>query len=190
MASGFVKYGAAGLVVLAAAVGYRLAFAKPNTDNLNYEPSFRQLDGWKDLPHNPNTLALYLDPKTNAMLRASATQIVSDFNPEPDVDTKEMVRRVVENAQKNQPEYKTTRLKSYDNGRVVFEMFHKTNASKTIVGAMAVRGNTTLLVSISNTGEGGKRLAEGEIKPLLAFLDTFDLKVSDKWIRIHEKYGE
>ncbi len=190
MATGTQKFVIGGALVLVAAVGYRLAFAKPNVDNLNYEVAFQKLAGWKELPHSPNTLLLLQHPKSKALIRASTTQIVADFNPEPEVDTPEMVKRVVENAQQNQPEWKTDHIEKFNNGKVEFELFRKTNKNKTIIAAMAVKGNTTLLVSMSNTGEGGKSMAAGKYEPLLDFLKTIELQVSDKWVKIHEKYED
>jgi hypothetical protein len=182
------KIAICGLTLCVAAFGYRLATAKPNEDFRNYEVLFERLPGWKDLPHNPNTLLLMQHPETKALLRCSATQVVSETNPEPDMDTKNLVERVVQNAQENQPNWKTERMSDFTNGKVAFELFKKTNSGKTVVAAMAVRGNTTLLVSLSNTGPGAASLAVGEIEPLLAFLRTIDLQVTDKWIRIHEAY--
>ncbi|MBC8066454.1 MAG: hypothetical protein H7Y17_16605 [Chlorobia bacterium] len=190
MARGLTKIAVGGLVLVCAGIGYRLATANVNDDFRNYEVVFNKLEGWKELPHSPNTLLLMKHPPTNALLRCSATQIVSETNPEPDMDTTRIVQRVVQNAQENQPEWKTEHLKPYDNGKVGFELFRKTNSGKTIVGAMAVRGNTTLLVSMSNTGEGAKTMAQGNYELLLAFLKTVDLQVTDKWEKIHAKYEE
>jgi hypothetical protein len=182
-----LKIAICGVVLAAGAFAYKKVTAQPNEDYRNYEVVFQKLPGWNELPHNPNTLLLMRHPKTKALLRCSATQVVSETNPEPDMDTKKQIKQIVANANENQPEWKTELIKGFDNGKVEFEMFKKTNAGKTIIAALAVRGNTTLLVSISNTGKGALTLAEGNIEQLLDFLKTVDLQVTDKWVKMHER---
>ena len=178
--------GFCGLAVVAV-VGYRIAFAKPNEDFRNYEVIYTKPAGWREIPKNPNTLLLVRHPQTQDLIRCSETQVVADHNPEPDVDTEAIVQRTVLNAQSNQPEWKTSRLPAYDNGRIEFQLFRKRSANKTIVIAMAVKGNTTLLASISNTGPRAAVLAK-DYRPFLDFLASFDFRQTDKWDRLHEKY--
>lgn len=187
MAGNLVKIAIGGLVLAGAGVGYRIASAGKNVDFRNYEVGYTKLAGWKELPHSPNTLLLLQDPKTKTLLRCAATQIVSETNPEPDMDAINIVKRVVSNARENQPEWKTDHLEKFHNGKVHFELFKKTGKNKTIVGAMAVRGNTTVLVSISNTGEQAKKMAQGSYESLLEFLSSIDLQVTDKWEKIHAR---
>lgn len=181
-----LKIALGGLLLIGVGVGYRIATAKPNEDARNYEVVYKKPAGWQELPKNPNTLLLTRDPKSLDVLRCSATQIVAEMNAEPDVDTASLVKRVVQTAKENQPEWKTEQLDGFDNGKVSFEIFRKTGKHKTVVNAMAVRGNTTLLVSVSNTGLGAKKLVDSHAS-LLAFLKTVDLQVTDKWIRIHDR---
>lgn len=186
---GLLRIALVGAIVVSMGVAYRVATAKPNEDHRNYEVLFQIPSGWKELPRNPNTLLLARNPNSLEVLRCSATQIVDEINPEPDVDTAKMVEQVVQNARENQPEWKTERLKPYSNGKVDFELYRKTNQGKTVVAAMAVRGNTTLLVSVSNTGAAAKALLDSHAS-LLAFLDSVDLRETDKWIQIHNKYDD
>jgi hypothetical protein len=163
------------------AVGYRLATRQPNEDFRNYEIVYAKPDGWKELPHSPNTLLLIQHPKTKALIRCAATQVVADRNPEPEMDTDNLIRRVVRNAREAQAEWKTDQMESFDNGKVRFAIYRKIGERKTVIGALSVRGNTTLLVSISNTGQGAKDLAAGKIEELVAFLKTFDMQETHKW---------
>jgi hypothetical protein len=190
MASNLFKIVVGGLVLAGAGVGYRLATANKNDDFRNYAVEYTKLAGWEELPHSPNTLVLLQDPKTKALLRCAATQVVSESNPEPDMDAENIVRRAVTNARENQPEWATDHLEKFNNGKVHFELFRKSNKNKTIIAAMAVRGNTTVLVSMSNTGEHAKQMAGGSYEPLLRFLNTIDLQVTDKWEKIHARLDE
>jgi len=177
-----LKYAAGGLLVIVIAAGYRLMTKSPNEDNRNYEIIYAKPIGWTELPHNPNTLLLMRHPKTNALVRCAATQVVSASNPEPDMDTDNLVKRVVSNAKESQAaEWTTETLEDVDTGKMRFGIFRKTRKNKTIVGAISVRGNTTLLVSISNTGQGAKDLAAGKMDDFLAFLKTFDMRETHKW---------
>jgi len=182
-------FGAA-VVLIGGAATYRLATAKVNEDNRNYEVKYSELQGWRHEPKNHSTLLLQRDPKSKALLRVSATQVVDEANPEPDIDTKALVARTVKSAVDNQPEWTTAPIGTYKTTDAEFGMIRKTNPGKTIIIAIAVRGNTTFVASLSNFGEGGKRLAEGKYEPLLAFLDSVRLVESDKWTKIHEKYEE
>ena len=181
-----LKIALGGLLLIGLGVGFRIATAKPNEDARNYEVVYQKPAGWQELPKNPNTLLLTRNPKSLDVLRCSATQIVAEVNAEPDMDTASLVKRVVQTAKENQPEWKTERLKPFDNGKVNFEIFRKTGRNKTVINAMAVRGNTTLIVSLSNSGLGAKKLVESHAS-LLDFLGSVDLQVTDKWIRIHER---
>lgn len=177
-----VKYAAGGLAIIVLAIGFRVATKHPIEDNRNYDILYAKPIGWKELPHNPNTLLLMRHPRTKALVRCAATQVVSESNPEPDMDTDNLVQRVVSNAQQSQAaEWKTESLNDIDTGKVRFGLFRKMNHNKTIIGAISVRGNTTLLVSISNTGEGAKELAAGRMDDFLAFLKTFDMRETHKW---------
>lgn len=186
MSKPVLKIALGGLLLIGISIGFRVATAKPNLDPRNYEVLYQKPVGWQELPKNPNTLLLTRDPKSLDLLRCSATQVVAEVNAEPDMDAAALVKRFVQTAKENQPEWKTERLKSYHNGKVNFEIFRKVGKDKTVVNAMAVRGNTTLLVSLSNSGLGAKKLAESHAS-LLEFLGTVDLKVTDKWDRIHDR---
>jgi len=175
------KYLAGGVAIIVIAAGYRFATKQPNEDFRNYEVLYQKPEGWEELPHNPNTLLFMRNKKTNALLRCAATQIVSDTNPEPDMDTENVVKRAVDNARQSQPDWTTDILQDIDTGRVQFKLFRKTKKEKTIILAMTAKGNTTLLVSVSNTGQGGRDLAEGRIDEFLAFLKTFDMQETHKW---------
>ena len=187
MAGSLAKIAAGGIVVALAFVAYRIATAKVNEDNRNYVVVYSKPAGWTELPKNPQTLLFARDPKTKSTLRVSATQVVSETNPEPDIDTKALVDTVVRNAQANQPEYVTKQLADYNNGHVDFKLYQKTGKHKTIVVAVAVKGNTTMMASMSNTGEGGQKLAGGDHSQLLSFLDSVRLEETDKWDKLHQK---
>lgn len=182
-----VKYLAGALALIVLAAGYRFATKQPNEDNRNYEVLFTKPDGWRELPHNPNTLLFMQHEKSKALLRCATTQIVSETNPEPDMDTENVVKRAVENARSSQPEWKTDLLDNFDTGKVHFKLFRKVRKEKTIIVAMTAKGNTTLLVSVSNTGDGGRDLAAGKFEDFLAFLKTFDMQETQKWITPEDK---
>jgi len=187
MATRYARLGLVGLLLCGIGVGYRLATAKPNEDHRNYEVLFTKPAGWKLLPKKPNTLLLAQQPQTKTLLRCSATQVVSDVNPEPDMDTTFLTERFIRSAQANQPEFKTKRLPSLDNGKVKFEIFRKSNAQKTIQIAIAVRGNTTLIISASNAGSLAKSMQESVSKELADFLLTIELEATDKWKTLHNE---
>lgn len=189
MAVAMAKLALAGALLVAGVLIYRSATAKPNEDHRNYEVTFEMPKGWKELPRNPNTLLLARNPDNRALLRCSATQVVSDFNPEPEMDSKNLVAHVVETAQRKQPEWITDRLESYHNGRISFEIFRKSNANKTIQVAMAVRGNTTVVVSVSQPGNALKA-SKAISGALLSFLDSVDLTQTDKWTELHRQLDQ
>ncbi len=187
MATRYARLGLVGLLLCGIGVAYRLATAKPNEDHRNYEVLFTKPAGWKLLPKKPNTLLLAQQPQTKTLLRCSATQVVSDVNPEPDMDTTFLTERFIRSAQANQPEFKTKRLPSLDNGKVKFEIFRKSNAQKTIQIAIAVRGNTTLIISASNAGSLANSMQESVSKELADFLLTIELEATDKWKTLHNE---
>ncbi|MBN9503706.1 MAG: hypothetical protein BGO01_05040 [Armatimonadetes bacterium 55-13] len=181
MTGTWVRVAMVGLAGVIAAGAVRYATRGANEDYRNYEILYAVPKEWKLLPHNPSTLLLAQHPKTQAIIRCSTTQIVASANPEPDVDTEGTIRNVVRTARRNQPEWKTDELEKHPAQNFDFGMYRKVQPGHTIVGAMCVKGNTTLLVTISSRGPAAITAAEGELNEFLAFLNTFEMRETHKW---------
>jgi hypothetical protein len=169
-------------------IGYQVAFAESGENNLNYEVQFDKPKGWIELPQSPSTLLLARDPKTRDLIRCSYAQVVDDANPDPQMNTKRFASQVVTNAKSNQPGWQTDRIGEYDNGTIAFELVQKAHQGKTIIIALAVRGNTTFITSVSNSGKRGAEIAKGDYDKFRTFLNSIRFVPSDKWRLLQQKY--
>jgi hypothetical protein len=119
----------------------------------NFEIGHERLTGWKAVPHGPQTLFLYRDPQTKLLLRGAVNQVVSEFNPTPELKTEELAQFFIDRTVENQPDWKATKLESVEAKGTSFRMIRREKKDKCVVTAVAVRGNTTLLVSLSGNAK-------------------------------------
>src|SRR5579862_2692834 len=76
------------LALVGSAIAWRMHQKTADADSVkNYEIRWPHPSGWNILPHGPQTLFKFQDPKTKLVIRGAANQMVADVNPTPDLDT-------------------------------------------------------------------------------------------------------
>ncbi|HEY0867806.1 MAG TPA: hypothetical protein VGE01_10520 [Fimbriimonas sp.] len=147
-------YAAIGLPAIAAAL-FAVKTGRLDTfgDNRNFKVVYEKPTGWKELPHGPQTLFLFQEPRTGVLLRGAVNQIVADVNPTPELDTDGIAQYYVDRTHENMKDWQAKmgeKVKAKDGE---FRIIERERKDKKVVTAYAVKGNTTLLVSISGGPE-------------------------------------
>lgn len=129
--------------------------------------------GWKTLPHGPQTLFKYEDPKTNLVIRGATNQMVSDVNPTPELDTDGIAHYYIDRTEESMPNWTATVVGTVPGKDTPFQLIRRGTKDRVIVTAYAVRGNTTVLISLI-----GMAKAKDVVDSNMAMFDTFLGKVS------------
>jgi hypothetical protein len=111
--------------------------------------------GWKEVPHGPQTLFLYRDPKTGLLLRGAVNQIIADVNPTPELHTDGIAQHFIDRTKENMPDWNVAKAYGDVAGAdgMRFRLIRRERPGKCVITAFAVKGNTTLIVSLSANGE-------------------------------------
>jgi hypothetical protein len=137
------------LLISAACFAY-IRHKKNNELTANFNVSYPKPDkDWVVLPHGPQYLFQYEEPKRGLTLRGAVNQMVSDVNPTPDLDRDHVAKLVVDNTLSNMPGWTAEVKDIVQSEGTSFRIVRRTQRNQTVVTAFSVEGNTTLLVSLS-----------------------------------------
>jgi hypothetical protein len=142
----------------------------------NFVLNYSTPAGWKAAAHGPETLFRCIDPKTDLVLRGAVNQVISEDNPTPELDTKGIADYYVDRTE-NMGGWKVQRLGVAKGDGTSFEVLRRSARDRVVVTAYAVKGNTTVLVTLF-----GKGKARNLVDPNIGVLDSFLRTVS-----LHEK---
>jgi len=119
----------------------------------NYAIAHEKPSSWTSIPHGPQTLFSYFDPKSHLMVRGSVNQIVAEYNPTPDMDTDHTAQFYIDRTHDNQPEWTAEMMDTAPGDNTSFRLIRRARKDKCVITAFAVKGNTTLLVTLSANGK-------------------------------------
>jgi hypothetical protein len=138
--------------------------------------------GWDRLRHGPQTLFLYGDRKKGLLLRGSVNQMIDDVNPTPDLDRDGLAKTVVENTHDNMKGWSAEVQDKVDSPSASFRIVRRSEKDHTVVTAFCVKGNTTLLVSLSGRA-GYAEQVDKDMPEFRKFLSEVVLTKTDmsKW---------
>jgi hypothetical protein len=146
---------------------------------INFQPSYALPAGWVKVPHGPTTLFKFAEPKTKLVLRGSVNQVISDVNPTPDWDTDGIANFYVDRTKESMPAWTAEVLRKYDNPTgTEFEVIRRSTKDRIVVTAYAVKGNTTLLITLFGKNHS-MQFVDGNMDKLYSFLDTVALTEKD-----------
>ncbi|MEZ0324860.1 MAG: hypothetical protein ACAH95_03070 [Fimbriimonas sp.] len=140
-------------VLIGPALLWRKASSEAKTESVsNFKLAFTMPEGWIERPHSPQTLFLYMDPKTRVSMRGAASQVVADENPTPDLDrdtlTNQFARVTIDNLG-----WKAEILGTVDCEGGSYRLIRRETGDRTIVSGIAVRGNTTIIITLAGIGK-------------------------------------
>jgi hypothetical protein len=139
----------------------------------NYAIKYAELDGWKEIPHSPQAIFLYQHPQTKMLVRGAVNQVIADFNPTPGMNTREIARYYIERTQENMPDWTAENIGVVE-GQTDFHLIRRESHDKVVITAFSVKGNTTLLVTLSGTKKHEKAL-DTFLPEFRQYLTTFTM---------------
>lgn len=168
-------FAAVGVPVIAAAFfGAKTKMLNPYMDNANYRVQWEQPTGWKEEQHGPQTLFLYR-ANSGVLLRGAVNQIVAEYNPTPELHTDALADYYIDRTHENMPDWSAKKLGWVDAGNTRFRLIWRERKDKTVVTAYAVKGNTTLMVSLSGNGKE-KGAVERQLRDFERYISTISLQ--------------
>ncbi len=140
------------VIGLSGAVGFR-AYKKATMYNgtENYQIEYpKSFANWKSLPHTPQTLFLFQDPTKMFLLRGAVSQVISEVNPTPELDTDGLANYYIDRTNENMTGWTAEKLGDIRGQRDQrFSVIERKGSGKTVLTAFSARGNTTLMVTVS-----------------------------------------
>ncbi len=140
-------------LVICMLVGFEYkAIAERNSHELsaNYVLGFPQPPkGWKEIPHGPQTLFLYRQADTRVLINGGINQMVAEANPTPELGTEQLADRLIEMTRRNMPGWAAEKMGEVTADGAKFRLVRRSQKLLTVITAFAVRGNTTILISLS-----------------------------------------
>lgn len=113
---------------------------------LSYPPA---ATGWKAMRHGPQTLFLYGNTAKGLLLRGAVNQVISNVNPTPDLDRDNLAKLMVDNTHDNMPGWTASVEDAVQANGTSFRLVRRSEHKHVVVTAFAVKGNTTVLISLS-----------------------------------------
>jgi hypothetical protein len=127
-------------------------------DISNFRLVFEPPPGWRSLPHSPQTLFLFRNDRDNLMMRGAASDIVAEFNPTPELDRDGLAKLMLDITDHNLKGWQGKLLGTIDSKNITFRLVRRWCKEKCVITAVAVRGNTSFLVTLSGDQRKVERL--------------------------------
>ena len=144
-------------------------------DVRNFAIGYEKPSGWEPEDHAPQTLFLYRHPKSNLLLRGAQSQVVSNVNPTPELNGEGIANFYVETTRSNQENWTAKLHSRIPTDAVEFHLIDRGTKGKRVISAFGVKGNTTLIVSLSGNGDEVKEM-DAAIPDFTAFLKSIEFK--------------
>jgi hypothetical protein len=141
---------------------------------LNYALVYSMPIGWVERHHSAQALFLYLDPKTKVTMRGAHSQIISDENPTPDMNRDSLADDIAF-VTKDHLGWKVQMLDVVACPGGSYRLIRRETVDRIIVSAVAVHGNTTILITLAGIG-AAKDSLDSEIPAFRKFLADTSLQ--------------
>jgi hypothetical protein len=141
-----------GVIGIVGAWAFTVHLANTRYDGTeNYAIDFpTSITGWKVLPKSPESLFLFENPQKHYLLRGSVSQVISDVNPTPELTTDTMAQFYIDRTHENMKDWTAERESDVKASNVRFSVIQRQRKSRVVITAFTVKGNTTLMVSLSS----------------------------------------
>jgi hypothetical protein len=145
-------FSALAVIVLLPAVAWKNSRENARReDALNYKLSFEMPEGWKKVTHGPQTLFVFQNPK-GVQIKGGHMQIVDEENPTPEMDRDTLSRSFADVTRDNLG-WKATMGEVVECDGGSYRLIRREATDRMIVSAVAVKGNTTILVTLAGVGD-------------------------------------
>ncbi|HWD37488.1 MAG TPA: hypothetical protein VG944_01450 [Fimbriimonas sp.] len=161
------------------AVGWTKYHAyREKEDSKNFQPHFVIPGSWKAMPHGPQTLFKYQDPSNRLIFRGAVNQIISPVNPTPELDTDGIAQFYIDRTEQSMPGWTAAKAGVVNAKGLKFDLIRRERQDRIVVTAYAVRGNTTLLITLFGLGKA-KPFVDSNMPEFQNFLQSFSLNEKD-----------
>ena len=128
--------------------------ARPGSDMAaNYQLDAPRFSNWKRTEGGPIRKVVYRHPEANLRLQATLTQVRESYNPTPELDSDALADQYVRMTREKMPTFRARRLGRVDAGETRFDLVERVGPDRSMVCAIAVRGNTTAVISLIGVGK-------------------------------------
>ena len=145
----------------------------------NFRIGYEKPPGWKELWHGPQALFVYQHPQTGVKFRASVNQVVSEFNPTPNMTSDSIAHQMVENTKANMPGWDGVVLDVVNTPAVDWRLVRREGQGRCVVSAFGVRGNTTAMVSLVAAGDSEMKHVDATMPRFREFLQSLTFTKTD-----------
>ena len=122
-------------------------------DSSNYQLIRPEPVGWEPVPHGPQTLFLYRNPKNGLLLRGAQSQIVAEINPTPDDTNDTVAQYYIDRTHENLKQWTASKTDKVQAKNGSYQLIDRKRDGKRVVSAFGVLGNSTFIVSLSGNGK-------------------------------------
>jgi hypothetical protein len=169
-----------GVVLVIGASYYAWRQTNLTADARNYVVTYSSPKGWDEVPRGPQTLFLYKDPETGNLLRGAQNQMIAEYNPTPELDGPGLVKYYLERTEDGLRDWTAVPAGSVQADNVRFHLLRRERPGKVILSAFGVRGNTTMIVSLSASDANTKGFDSVGAPFLKQYLETISFTLAPK----------
>jgi len=180
---GRTRYGFLSAVLVACIAGglsYRaLHRYEDKESSANYSMSFPGApQGWKIMPHGPQTVFLYQQPGSKILLSGAINQVIDELNPTPDLGRDMLARQMLDVTRANLRGWSAEWMDTVGARGTSFRLIRRSQKGQVVVNAFAVRGNTTVLITMSGRDQHVQDV-DGKLDQFRDFLSNVKLTRAD-----------
>jgi hypothetical protein len=144
-------------VLIAGAYAYRQqSLARTEESTANFRLLFDTPQGWMPVPHSPQALFLFKNPGSKLLMRGAMNDVVAEYNPTPELDRDGLAKYMLDVTDLNLKDWRGSMLGTVSAQGTSFRLIKRWSPQKCVVSAVAVRGNTSVVVTLS----GNQRQAQ------------------------------
>jgi len=119
----------------------------------NYDLEYTPFLDWKPVSHSPYLLFSYKHPQADIRIMGGTNQIVSEENPTPEMDTDGIAKHYLDVTKQNFKGWTANKMDDTTGEDLRFTMIRRETGARAVVNCFSVRGNTTVLVSLTASDE-------------------------------------
>ncbi len=146
---------ALGVACLGAAYAYLTKLESDRKESIAlYDIVYPTFLDWKKSKYNPYVLFGFQHPAQPIRIQGSVNQVESEVNPTPDLHTDGIAQYYIDRTRENMPGWKAKQIGDVEAKGVRFRVIERESPVRRVVSGFAVKGNTTLIVSMTAGVEG------------------------------------
>jgi hypothetical protein len=155
----FLGLSALAIAAIVPTVVWRSAHDRAHHENsLNYRLSYSMPTGWKAVEHSPQTMFQFKNGD-GVMIKAGKSQIVDDENPTPELDRDTLSENFASMTRSNLGwQAAMGDVIEFNGGS--YRLIRREGKDRTIISAVAVRGNTTVIITLAAIGPAKSHVDE------------------------------